>query len=690
METNSIPVPGSHARICNDIRHRVNHGTDLCPALARHDGIRTDTRQYPFGSAFAALVDLSGIVAAQLHCEASEAPMQPRLLAISGPLTGIVRHLVEGQISIGRDESNELCLIDTVVSRKHCKIRQMGEQCEVVDLDSHNGTFVNGVPVRQRPLEHGDTIRIGRSELVFLTYEGEIVDSLRAHLSDLPSLSGLSTIRIDNPAALPTFGVEVGRMARDLAALFKISNVINSIRESQALQRELLRLIFEVVPAEDGAIILLTDVEEEPSSICTWSRQRGADQPIEIQRNLVHRAIWERAAVFTNAVSEPAEAQALCLPLVAVERTIGAIYLTSHPSAQPFREDHIHFLDSVSRIAAVTIENVLALDSLRSENRRLKEELNPISKLVGESRPIHQVEEFISRVAQSDSTVLIRGESGTGKEVVARAIHQNGPRHDQPFIAINCAAIPETLLESELFGHEKGAFTGAVGMRKGKFEAADDGTVFLDEIGELAPAMQAKLLRVLQQREFERVGGTHSVKFKARVLAATNKDLEQAIKSGEFRQDLYYRLNVVSVTVPPLRKHPDDIPLLALYFAAKYAEKSKRPFKGISPEARTLLIGYSWPGNVRELENAIEHAIVLGLTEEILPEDLPNGILEEQSVGLAGARYHDVLNETKKELVLSSLREAKGSFPEASRLLGIHPKYLHRLVRNLGLKSVLS
>ena len=324
---------------------------------------------------------------------------------------------------------------------------------------------------------------------------------------------------------------------------------------------------------------------------------------------------------------------------------------------------------------------------MRTENSRLKKQLNPVTNLVGESRQIRQVGEFVSRVAQSDSTVLIRGESGTGKEVVARSIHQSSPRSERPFIAINCAAIPETLLESELFGYEKGAYTGALGMRKGKLEAAEDGTLFLDEIGELAPPMQAKLLRVLQQREFERVGGTHSVAFRARVLAATNKNLEQAIKSNEFRQDLYYRLNVVSVAVPPLREHGEDIPLLALFFASKYAAKNKRPFKGISSEARSLLMGYSWPGNVRELENAIEHAIVLGLTDEILAEDLPNVILEEQSSKLAGAKYHDVLNQSKKDLLVNALREAKGNYPEAARSLGIHPKYLHRLARNLNLKS---
>jgi transcriptional regulator with GAF, ATPase, and Fis domain len=614
--------------------------------------------------------------------------MQPRLLAIKGSLTGTVRQLIDGQISIGRDDANQLCLADPVVSRKHCTIRKADQQHELIDLDSQNGTFVNGTPIRRKTVDHGDTIRIGSAEFVFLTHEGEHTPTSKIRLSDSSSNTRLTTFRVEDSPLPPAFGIEVGRMARDLTALFRISNIINSIRDSELLQRELLRLIFEVVPAEDGAVVLLTDLEEENPSICAWSRKTDETSNIEIQREFLHRAIWERAAVFTETASDSTTARnILCLPLVAVERTIGAIYLTSLHPAPPFREDHIHFLDSVSRIAAVTLENILALDSLRSENLRLKQELNQTSNLIGESKQIRQVEEFISRVSQSDSTVLIRGESGTGKEVVARSIHQNSPRKERPFIAINCAAIPETLLESELFGHEKGAYTGAIGMRKGKLEAAEDGTLFLDEIGELAPPMQAKLLRVLQQKEFERVGGTHSVQFKARVLAATNKNLEQAIKSGEFRQDLYYRLNVVSVTIPPLREHREDIPLLALFFAAKYAQKAKRPFKGISREARALLTGYSWPGNVRELENAIEHAIVLGLTEEILPEDLPNGVLEEQSEELAGARYHDVLNHSKKDMILNALRDAKGSYPEAARLLGIHPKYLHRLARNLNLKS---
>ena len=612
--------------------------------------------------------------------------MKPRLMAMSGSLRGTVRPLVEGRISIGRAGENEFRLLDPLVSRQHCTIELIEGQYELTDLDSHNGTFVNGIPVRRKALDHGDTIRVGLSDLLFLASEGD--ESASPLLSSEPSVSEMETIRPGQWGFHPTTGVEVGRMARDLAALFRISDIVNSIRELGLLQRELLRLIFEVVPAEDGAIVLAGDLEDEPGSVCYWSREEINQQPIRIQRDVVHRALWERAAILANAPPGASDARnVLCLPLVATEKTIGVIYLTSSSDSR-FSDDHVHFLNSVSRIAAVTIENRLVLDALSTENQQLKEQIHT-SNIVGESRHIQQLEGFISRVAQGDSAVLIRGESGTGKELVARAIHHRSTRAGRPFIALNCAAIPEALLESELFGHEKGAFTGAISVKKGKLESAEDGTLFFDEIGELAPLLQAKLLRVLQQREFERLGGNRCLKFEARVLAATNKNLEQAIKTGEFRQDLYYRLNVVSVTVPSLRERRDDIPLLALYFAARYAEKSKRPFKGISREARQLLMNYSWPGNVRELENAIEHAIVLGLTEEILPEDLPVAILEEQSAELDGAQYHEILNRTKKELVLNALRDAAGSYPDAARALGIHPKYLHRLVRNLKLKSEL-
>ncbi|HEY6446181.1 MAG TPA: sigma 54-interacting transcriptional regulator [Acidobacteriaceae bacterium] len=607
--------------------------------------------------------------------------MPPRLVAISGPFAGIVHPLSGEELLIGRESSSGFCLADHLVSRKHCLVRQADDLYELADLGSHNGTFVNGVPVLRKVLAEGDTIRIGSSELLFLVRDEDGLSL--AGMTDETTALDLKPVSIEG--APRWSGVDVGHMARDLAVLFRISNVIASVRDLHQLQSELLQLIFEVIPAEQGAILLMPNPNDDAASVCSWSRHGVRAPAVKVQRDIVHRAMWERTAILGRTDTPSGEAQnVLCVPLLATEKTLGVLYLTA-PESVPLSEEHIYLLNPISRIAAVTLENRVAMDALRSENRQMQEQVHS-SQLIGESRPIAQVRDFIGRVAQADSTVLIRGESGTGKEVVARGIHHASPRAAKPFIAINCAAIPEALLESELFGHERGAFTGAVALKKGKLELAEDGTVFLDEIGEMAPLLQAKLLRVLQQREFERVGGSRCLAFAARVVAATNKNLDQAIKAGEFRQDLYYRLNVVSVVVPPLREHRDDIPLLTLYFASKYAAQRKRPFTGISSEARALLMNYSWPGNVRELENAIEHAMVLGLTEEILPEDLPTAVLEEQPAELEGTRYYSVLNGAKKELLQEALRHAGGNYPEAAKLLGIHPKYLHRLARNLKIK----
>jgi len=605
-------------------------------------------------------------------------------MSISGFPKEIVRVVKDGPLILGRDPSNQLEVGDPAVSRKHCSVREVSADIfEVADLDSHNGTFVNGARVSRQIIKHGDRIRIGNSEFVFFTGP----DEQTGPLSSRSGTAELRTMSLDRSGLL-TGDSWVGGMARDLTAFFKIANMINSTRNVQNLHRELLELICEVIPASQAAIVLQPNASEEPSPRCMWNREGRAQQDMLIRDELVQQAIWERCAVATATAAEATSAEhVLCVPLVAVERILGVIYLSSPTSSAAFGEDHAYFVSAVSRIAAVTLENLTKLESLKAENQRLQTEVKAERSLIGESRPMRRVSEFIGRVANGDSTVLIRGESGTGKELVAHAIHANSLRVDKPFVAVNCAAIPEALLESELFGHERGAFTGAVGTKKGKFEIAGEGTLFLDEIGELAPLLQAKLLRVLQQREFERLGGNRLLPFNARVLAATNKNVEEAIKTGEFRQDLYYRLNVVSVTLPPLREHCEDISLLALYFANKYAAKCHRSFKGIDAEARALLMQYSWPGNVRELENAIEHAIVLGLTDEILAEDLPNTLLEEQSAGLTAARYHNTLSQTKKQLVLAALDESNGSHIEAARLLGIHPKYLHRLIRNLNLKS---
>jgi Nif-specific regulatory protein len=372
------------------------------------------------------------------------------------------------------------------------------------------------------------------------------------------------------------------------------------------------------------------------------------------------------------------------------QKVTGCIYLDTCNADSRFDEDHLQLVAAIAGTSAVALENARRMKWLEQENLRLSTEINLDHNLIGESPQMKEVYRFLARAAPTEANVLLQGESGTGKELAARAIHRNSPRASTPFIAINCAAIPEGLLESELFGHERGAFTGAVTQKKGRLEVANGGVVFLDEIGELAPALQVKLLRVLQEREFERVGGTRPISVDVRLIAATNKDLGEAVKSGTFRKDLFYRLNVLSVVMPPLRERREDIAVLANYFVAKYIKKCGMRAKRLSPEAVACLVNYDWPGNVRELENAIERALVLGISDVIPPEDLPESILENGSTpSIEGAKYHHEVKELKKQLILNALKETKGNYTEAAQSLGVHVNYLHRLIRNLDLKDAL-
>jgi Nif-specific regulatory protein len=318
----------------------------------------------------------------------------------------------------------------------------------------------------------------------------------------------------------------------------------------------------------------------------------------------------------------------------------------------------------------------------------VQEELHLVHEMVGESPKLKEAQRILARAAPTDSTVLIEGESGTGKELAARAIHFTSPRRDGPLVKVDCTGLNENLLASELFGHERGAFTGAIQQKKGKLEVAHGGTVFLDEVGELPLSLQAHLLRVLQDREFERVGGTRPIAVDIRLVAATNRDLSQEVKKGTFREDLFYRLDVVRLSLPPLRERREDIELLAQYYASEHGKRVKRRIAGVSPEALEILKRYDWPGNVRELANVVERAVVLGTTELILKEDLPESMLETKSVsGESAGSFHAAVAEKKKELILEAVSRASGSITEAAKLLGLHPNYLHRLIRNLGLRE---
>jgi two-component system response regulator HydG len=347
---------------------------------------------------------------------------------------------------------------------------------------------------------------------------------------------------------------------------------------------------------------------------------------------------------------------------------------------------HLETLTAVATLASIGFEANQEVETLKAEKALLQEQIATNTGIVGNSPVIRRLLDLIERVAPRDTTVLITGESGTGKELIARALHLKSPRRDHPFIAVNCAALTETLFESELFGHEKGAFTGAISLKRGRFELAQGGTIFLDEVGELAPSLQAKLLRVLQQREFERVGGTQPHPLDIRVIAATNRDLSGDVAEGRFREDLYHRLNVVTLASPPLRDRKEDVSLLARYFLQRSAERCKRHVEGLSPEAEAILMEYAWPGNVRELENAMERAVVLGVSERVLPEELPEDLLES-APRESGAKYHHSVGEAKREAIIDAYVQGNGDYKQAARVLGLHPNYLLRLVRNLGLRE---
>ena len=383
----------------------------------------------------------------------------------------------------------------------------------------------------------------------------------------------------------------------------------------------------------------------------------------------------------------------LCVPILEGNHPLGALSVDRSPRASAEFDEDLKFLTSVASLIALAIR----LHRRHESARTLKSEgdaapagtpdsVGQFRDIIGNSARMKELFRMTEQVARSDATVLLRGESGTGKELVAAAIHRLSGRAARPFIRVNCAVLPETLIESELFGHERGAFTGAMEQKKGRFEIAGDGTIFLDEIGELSPATQAKLLRVLQEREFQRVGGTQTLRNNARILAATNKDLEAAVANGAFREDLYYRLNVVSIHLPPLRDRKSDIPILSEHFLERSAAANRKPVRRFSPGALEMLMGYPWPGNVRELENAVERAVLVCTGPTLYPYHLPPNI---QALGRGkgpAPSMRAAVEQLEKELLSEALANADGNQSRAARLLGISERMVRYKARKYHLE----
>jgi Nif-specific regulatory protein len=382
----------------------------------------------------------------------------------------------------------------------------------------------------------------------------------------------------------------------------------------------------------------------------------------------------------------------LAVPMRVKETCVGVIEILNKRNGKSFTEDDLIWLEIFATQSAIAIENARYLQRAQEEIHFLQDQIQSergYHTFVAKSRIMQEKLEIIDRVAKTDSSVLILGESGVGKELIAEQVHLRSARKDKPFVRVNCAALPGGLLESELFGHIKGAFTDAIQNRRGRFELADGGTIFLDEIADLPLALQAKLLRVIQQRTFERVGSSDSITVDVRILAATNKDIEKLVAEGEFRSDLYYRLNVLPMYVPPLRQRKDDIPDLAAFFLKKFSRETNKRFRGFSDKAMETMLSYAWPGNVRELENAVERAVVISKTDYIQPEDLLIGKLGAGGSGdeYQGKSLREAVNIFKRHFIRRALEENSWHQTETARSLDIQRTYLSRLIKELDLAT---
>ena len=574
--------------------------------------------------------------------------MEAEFIAVEGPLLGMRFPLAADEVRIGQAPSADIRLTDHLVSREHCVVRRREGRYQIADRHSGTGTYVNGMRTSEHWLAPGDQVSIGDTVLLYRE------DAPAAHDSEHRTLLRACALQF----------------------LFRALALARGGQHRATLAQQLLRLIADIVPASGGGVML----GRTPEELQAAARELGVEAHIG--------ELAER--VFTEGVTMVAGHRAIAVALASRGAVAGALVAQFPPEQEVRMAEHRETLCAIATLAVAALDTARQLEQLQVENAQLLERLDvDESGIVGQSPAMRKLTRMIARVAPLDTSVLILGESGTGKELVARALQRGSPRASKPFIAINCAAITETLLESELFGHEKGAFTGAVAQKKGKLELGEGGTIFLDEIGELAPALQAKLLRVLQQREFERVGGTVTHKLDVRLIAATNRDLAAEARRGAFREDLYHRLNVVALRVPPLRERAADIPALARHFLERACARCHRRVTAISAEAEQYLMSYRWPGNVRELENAIERAVVLGDSETVLPEDLPETVLESAPVSHAPGALQDSVIESKRRLILAAWNESGGDHNLAAEKLNIHPNSLRRLLRTLNLRDEL-
>jgi len=639
------------------------------------------------------------------------------------------------RVVVGRGEAADVGLEDRKASASHCRIERTAEGYRICDLESQNGTWVNGKRVRQRLLRHGDVIGVGTTELRFDLPDApaprrspkleRALEKLGDALERFLAVAGPEDLawargRLERRAAPLVEAIgdpEAARLRRLVSWIRRLTNE----RDVSTLLRLMLDSVVELTGAERGFLMLGEPGREPRLHVERHFEADALRKPtFRVARAIAEKVIAEGQAIVSMNAADDGSIKALddagalnlrsvaCVPIRAGARILGAVYLDNRFERGVFRPQDLPFLLSFADQAAVALENARLHEEAR-RSRAEVEELNRVLQgrlesqqreleevktlyarstaeartkysydaIVGESPAMKEMFLLLDRVTDSDVPVFLLGESGSGKELAARAIHFNGPRRAGPFISENCAAIPESLFESELFGHARGAFTGAVGEKKGLFVLASGGTLFLDEVAELPLAMQAKLLRVLQEKEVRPVGAGRPVPVDVRIVTASNKDLREQVRRGLFREDLFHRIHVIEVRVPPLRDRREDIPLLVRRFLDRIAAERGEPAREIAPAALELLARYEWPGNVRELENEIRRAHALA-DKVILPEVLSDAVRRGEGGGRRRLRagtlkdaVRDAVREVERGMITEALRELKGNKSAVARRLGV-------------------
>jgi len=588
-------------------------------------------------------------------------------LRYQDPLSNAIRDFPVRKpiVSIGRSPSNDIVLTDALVAETHANILRKPKHLTVAVVDKGNALFVNGRKVRKADLKPGDTVLVGMFELS--VHEGE--PSAQASAADLA----------------PELQVDA------LARLVAFSETLMEEATPDKLFKAILKQVVELTNAEKGFIIVLKDGNRHMAA--SHNVSKGTLDLSRISDSIVDRVVEARKPLIVSdamrdqrfgkakSVVDLQLSSVMCVPMIHRNELLGVIYLGNDSVKSLFDEGTLALLQVFSAQASLLVHMALLLNDLKLSNLNLRETLRSASQgqMIGSSDSMKSLFKIMRRIAPTDLTVLVLGETGTGKELVAKELHNLSERAKAPFVSINCGAIPENLLESELFGHKKGAFTGAIVDKIGKFEVANGGTLFLDEIGEMPAPLQVKLLRVLQDRMVERVGDLNPRPVDIRVIAATNQDLDQMIQSGTFREDLIYRLNEVTLQLPPLRDRGDDIIQLAQFFLSHYAAQNNAKVRGFSNATTKAMKCYFWPGNVRQLENRVKKAVILSDSALLTPEDLELSAKDKRHVKpLAVAE-----EEFKKSYIRDVLDMNNWNKAQTARDLDVDPRTIFRYIEKL-------